>query len=193
MSLFEKFLAEHQALFTKLSCLETELESVASHAAELLKKNRTIFFCGNGGSAGDAQHIAAELVGRFVENRRALRAIALTTDTSALTCIANDFGYEHIFARQLEGLANSGDMVFLITTSGNSENLIFAAKQARAMGVTTVGLLGKGGGKLAVLVDVALIVPDSDTARTQEAHIFLGHTLCAQIEAKLGLGTWQAT
>jgi D-sedoheptulose 7-phosphate isomerase len=192
MSLFKQFLAEHQALFTKLSCLEAELASVASHAAELLKKNGTLFFCGNGGSAGDAQHIAAELVGRFVENRRALRAIALTTDTSALTCISNDFGYEHIFARQLEGLANSGDMVFLITTSGNSENLVLAAKQARAMRVKTVGLLGKGGGKLSALVDVALIVPESDTARTQEAHIFLGHTLCAQIESKLDLGNWSA-
>jgi len=190
MSLFQSFLTEHQALFNRLGALEPGLHAVAQQATEVLQRGGRLFFCGNGGSAADAQHIAAELVGRFVDNRPALKAIALTTDSSALTCIGNDYGYDHIFSRQLEGVSSPGDMVFLITTSGNSKNLLLAAAAAKTLGVRTVGLLGKGGGKLAEVVDASIIVPDTDTARTQEAHIFLGHTLCAMIEANLGFGKW---
>lgn len=190
MTLFRQFLTLHRQLFEQLDALEPKLTEIAAAAAETLGRGGRLFFCGNGGSAADAQHLAAELVGRLVDNRRALKAIALTTDSSALTCIGNDFGYDFVFARQLEGLASPGDMLILITTSGNSRNLVLAANSAKELGVTRVGFLGKGGGEIAALVDHALIVPPCDTARTQEAHIFLGHSLCAQIEANLGLGNW---
>lgn len=190
MSLLNQFLQAHEQLFAKLSSVEPDVIQVAKAATKVLQHGGRLFFCGNGGSAADAQHIAAELVGRFVDDRPALKAIALTTDSSALTCIGNDFGYDVVFARQLEGVASKGDMVFLITTSGNSRNLLCAAEAAKKMGVVTVGLLGKGGGKLAPLVDMKITVPDSDTARTQEAHIFIGHTLCALIESELGYGNW---
>ena len=190
MSLFNDFLQEHARLFNQLSVLELQLIHTAKNAADVLRSGGRLFFCGNGGSAADAQHIAAELVGRFVDDRPALKAIALTTDSSALTCIGNDFGYDYVFSRQLEGVSSPGDMLFLITTSGQSKNLIIAAETAKNLGVSTVGLLGKGGGKLASIVDDAIIVPLSDTARTQEAHIFIGHTLCALIEAELGHGKW---
>jgi D-sedoheptulose 7-phosphate isomerase len=190
MSLYTQFLTLHQALFSQLDSLEPQLNAIAQEAAAVLQRGGRLFFCGNGGSAADAQHLAAELVGRLVDDRRALKAIALTTDTSALTCISNDFGYDHIFARQLEGLSSPGDMVILITTSGNSQNLLLAAEAAKRLDVISVGFLGKGGGKIGAMVDRALVVPNSDTARTQEAHIFLGHALCAQIEANLGLGKW---
>ncbi len=190
MSLFNDFLQEHSRLFNQLSVLEPQLIHTAKNAADVLRSGGRLFFCGNGGSAADAQHIAAELVGRFVDDRPALKAIALTTDSSALTCIGNDFGYDYVFSRQLEGVSSAGDMLFLITTSGQSKNLIIAAETAKNVGVSTVGLLGKGGGKLASIVDDAIIVPMSDTARTQEAHIFIGHTLCALIEAELGHGKW---
>lgn len=190
MSLFNDFLQEHSRLFNQLSVLEPQLTHTAKNAAEVLRSGGRLFFCGNGGSAADAQHIAAELVGRFVDDRPALKAIALTTDSSALTCIGNDFGYDYVFSRQLEGVSSPGDMLFLITTSGHSKNLLIAAETAKKLGVVTVGLLGKGGGKLASIVDDSIIVPMSDTARTQEAHIFIGHTLCALIEAELGYGKW---
>ncbi len=141
-------------------------------AAELcinaLAGGRKILLCGNGGSASDAQHIAAELVGRFVADRRALPAIALTTDTSALTAIANDYGYDAVFRRQLEALAQPGDVLIAISTSGNSNNVNLAAEQARAMGLAVIALAGKGGGDLAELADCALVVPSATTARIQE-------------------------
>jgi D-sedoheptulose 7-phosphate isomerase len=191
MTIFQKSLTDHVELFGRLAPLEPSLARIAGDATRVLQGGGRLFFCGNGGSAADAQHIAAELVGRFVHDRRALKAIALTTDTSALTCIGNDFGFDHVFARQLEGVASAGDMVFLITTSGNSRNLTLAAEAARSLGVRSVGLLGKGGGKLLELVDDAIVVPGDETARIQEAHIFLGHVLCAAIESNLGLGQWQ--
>lgn len=192
MTIFQKSLANHVELFSRLAPLEPGLARIAGEAARVLQRGGRLFFCGNGGSAADAQHIAAELVGRFVDDRRALKAIALTTDTSALTCIGNDFGFDHVFSRQLEGLASEGDMVFLITTSGNSNNLVLAAQAARSLGVRSVGLLGKGGGKLREIVDDAIVVPGDETARIQEAHIFLGHALCALIENELGLGRWHS-
>lgn len=192
MTIFQKSLANHVELFSRLAPLEPGLARIAGEAARVLQRGGRLFFCGNGGSAADAQHIAAELVGRFVDDRRALKAIALTTDTSALTCIGNDFGFDHVFSRQLEGVASAGDMVFLITTSGNSNNLVLAAQAARSLGVRSVGLLGKGGGKLREIVDDAIVVPGDETARIQEAHIFLGHALCALIENELGLGRWHS-
>jgi D-sedoheptulose 7-phosphate isomerase len=190
MSIYIQSLARHQAVFAKLDALEPQLNRIALEATQVLKSGGRLFFCGNGGSAADAQHIAAELVGRFVDDRPALKAIALTTDSSALTCIGNDFGYDNIFSRQLEGVSSPGDMVFLITTSGNSKNLLLAAMAAKQLGLRSVGLLGKGGGQLAPLVDMSIIVPCDITAHIQEAHIFLGHMLCALIELNLGYGHW---
>ncbi len=133
---------------------------------------------GNGGSAGDAQHIAAEFIGRYKKERKPVAAIALTVDSSVLTCVGNDYGYENVFARQVEGLAKKEDVVIAISTSGNSENVIRGVEKAREIGAKTIGLLGKQGGKLKDMVDLAIVVPSSDTARIQEAHITIGHIIC---------------
>jgi len=133
---------------------------------------------GNGGSAGDAQHIAAEFIGRYKKERKPVAAIALTVDSSILTCVSNDYGYENVFARQVEGLAKKEDVVIAISTSGNSENVIRGVEKAREIGAKTIGLLGKQGGKLKDKVDLAIVVPSSDTARIQEAHITIGHIIC---------------
>ncbi|MGD9709988.1 MAG: D-sedoheptulose 7-phosphate isomerase [Halothiobacillaceae bacterium] len=158
------------------------IESMGSMAIEALNNGGRLYLCGNGGSAADAQHIAAELVGRFAHARRGLPAIALTTDTSALTSIGNDFGFDHVFARQVEALARKGDILIGISTSGNSRNVIEAVKVARKLGVTTIGLLGGSGGALKDLVDHVLIVPSHDTPRIQECHILIGHIWCAMID-----------
>ena len=143
--------------------------------------------CGNGGSAADAQHIAAELIGRFVGDRRALPAVALTTDTSALTAIANDYGYDAVFSRQVEGLGRAGDVLLSISTSGNSESVNEASRAATLLGMHTMALTGKGGGALEALVDLALVVPSEVTAHIQECHIVIGHLLCDGIEQGLEL------
>jgi D-sedoheptulose 7-phosphate isomerase len=137
---------------------------------------------GNGGSAGDAQHIASELVGRFSKERRGLPAIALTTDTSILTSVGNDYGYEHIFSRQVEALANTDDLVIGISTSGNSNNVLQALKAAKSLGCQTVALLGKDGGQIKDIVELPLIIPSANTARIQEAHILIGHIICEIID-----------
>jgi len=144
-------------------------------------------FFGNGGSAADAQHLAAELTIRFAANRRALAGIALTTDTSALTACANDFGFEAVFSRQIEALGRAGDVAIGFSTSGNSANVIRALETARKLDMTAAALTGSTGGKLAGLADPILLVPSATTARIQEMHSLLGHILCAEIEARLGL------
>jgi D-sedoheptulose 7-phosphate isomerase len=146
-----------------------------------------IMFCGNGGSAADSQHLAAELTGRLVDDRRPLAGLALSTDSSALTCIGNDYGFDAVFERQVRALGRAGDALVLISTSGQSANLLRAAEAARALGVLTIGLLGRDGGKLLALCDDALVIPSRTTARIQEAHIFIGHHWCAQVEQILGL------
>jgi len=148
-----------------------------------LQRGKRIFLCGNGGSAADAQHIAAELVCRFQDTRKALPAIALTTDTSALTAIGNDFGFKQIYARQIDALGQSGDLLIAISTSGASENVIAAVHQAKQQGLTTLGLLGRDGGEMATLVDHPLIVAAGETARIQECHILIGHIWCAMVDA----------
>ncbi|MCX5706188.1 MAG: SIS domain-containing protein, partial [Candidatus Omnitrophica bacterium] len=137
---------------------------------------------GNGGSASDAQHIAAELVGRFRKERKGLAAISLTTNTSILTSLANDYGYDIVFARQIEALAEKFDLAIGISTSGKAKNVALGIKQAKKMGLKTIGLTGGDGGELAKLVDISLIVPSSVTARIQEAHITIGHIICELIE-----------
>jgi len=161
------------------------LAEVSALLANRLRAGGTLFTCGNGGSAADAQHIAAELSGKFYLHRPGLPALALTTNTSALTAIANDFSYDEVFSRQLEGLARPGDVLFALTTSGGSANCRRAVEWARANGVTTVAFTGKKGGDFAALCDHAFVVASDDTPHIQEAHITLGHALCALAEAAI--------
>ena len=167
--------------------LSEPIKEISKRLSYSLANGRTLFWAGNGGSASDSQHLAAELVGRFSKNRRALRSIALTTDTSVLTCVANDFGYDQIFSRQLEALARPGDVFIGFSTSGNSPNIIKAFEVANKMSVETIGLLGKDGGAAKSIVNLSLVVPSSSTARIQEAHILIGHILCDLIEKELFL------
>jgi len=152
---------------------------------DCLKKNGKVIVFGNGGSAGDSQHIAAELVGRFKKDRSALAAVALTTNTSILTSLANDYGYEVVFSRQIEALGQKNDVAIGISTSGKAKNVAMAIKQAKRMGIKTVALSGGDGGDIAKLADVALMVPSSVTARIQEAHITIAHIICEIIEQEL--------
>jgi D-sedoheptulose 7-phosphate isomerase len=161
------------------------IEAVTARAAECLRNGGTILLAGNGGSAADAQHIAAELVGRFAYDRPGLAAIALTTDTSALTAIANDQGFERIFARQVEALGRRGDLLIAISTSGRSPNIIAAVQAARGRGVITVGLCGQNPGPMGPWCDHVLAIPSSDTPRIQEAQILVGHIICGLLEQQL--------
>lgn len=163
------------------------MQAAADRIARCLSSGHKILLCGNGGSAADSQHLAAEFTGRFVKDRKPLAAVALSTDTSALTSIANDFGFDEVFSRQVTALGRPGDCLLAISTSGNSRNVIRAAEAARAAGIHTIGLLGRDGGKLLALCDVPLVVPSATTARIQEAHIFIGHSLCAMVEEALDL------
>lgn len=167
------------------SPLSAELEAVAELVVAALRARGRLFFCGNGGSAADAQHLAAEYVVRFRRERRPLAALALTTDASVLTAGANDFGFKGVFARQIEALGRRGDVLFLHSTSGESENLLAAAAAARERGLLTVALLAKGGGRLAEKVDHALVVPTEEAARAQELHIAMGHAVCELVDRAL--------
>lgn len=169
---------KEELLHTKIG----EILEIADLITDALKKNGKLILFGNGGSASDSQHIAAELVGRFKKDRTGLAAIALTTNTAALTSIANDYGYDIVFARQIEALAQKNDIVIGISTSGKARNVTCGIRQAKKMGLKTVALTGSDGGELAKLADVSLIVPSSVTARIQEAHITIGHILCELIE-----------
>ena len=157
----------------------------ADALAGSLKAGGVVYFCGNGGSAADAQHLAAELAGRFNIERPAMAGIALTTNTSSITAIANDYGYEFVFSRQLEGLGKKGGVLVAITTSGNSKNILEAVKAARALGMTVIGMTGERGGAFAKLCDIALITPSDQTPRIQEGHIAMGHTMCELVEIAL--------
>ena len=158
------------------------IEAVARRMAEVLRRGGKLLFFGNGGSAADAQHLAAEFVNRFLRDRGALAAIALTTDTSALTSIGNDLGFDQVFSRQVEALGRPGDLVVAISTSGHSPNVLRAVEAARRLGCVTVGFTGGSGGRLAKAVDEAFVVPSAETPRIQETHITLGHALCALVD-----------
>jgi len=175
LSLKQAFFAAHAS----------EVELAASKIAEALAAGKKLLVFGNGGSAADAQHIAGELVNRFLQERRALPAIALTTDGGVLTCIANDSGFEKVFARQIEALGNEGDVCLAISTSGQSTNILAACEQARSQKIKVIGLLGRDGGKVAPSCDIALIVPSDDTQRIQETHNLVGHILCELIESEM--------
>lgn len=161
------------------------IDEVSRYAVALYQRGNKVLLAGNGGSAADAQHIAAELVGRYGFDRPSIPALALTTDSSNVTAIGNDYGYEQIFSRQLEGMGVEGDLFIGISTSGNSANLIKACEVAKAKGIRSVALVGKDGGKMAQISDDAIIVPSNDTPRIQEAHILIGHIFCDIIEQSL--------
>lgn len=175
-------LAEIADNFTKLAALADEIAAAGALWARALRAGGKVLFCGNGGSAADAQHLAAELVGRYIRERPALAGIALTTDTSALTAIANDYGYDAVFARQLRGLGRPGDVLVALSTSGNSPNVLAAIAAAREIGVSVIGLTGADGGRMADLCDLCLRVPHHRTNRIQEMHIAVGHLLCGLAE-----------
>jgi D-sedoheptulose 7-phosphate isomerase len=177
----QESLALKQAILADQALLDT-VTKVGQELAGALQRGGKIFFFGNGGSAADAQHLAAELVGRFEKERRALPAIALTANTSTLTSIGNDYSYEAVFARQLEGLGSRGDVAVGISTSGKSPNVLRALRCARKMGITAVGMTGQCSPDMAELVDYCISVPSKRTARVQEAHILIGHILCEIIE-----------
>jgi len=175
--------AAHMAMYDALGPLFPLISDIGIKMQQCIKNGGKILIMGNGGSAADSQHIAAEIVGRFKKERKGMPAIALTTDTSILTSVGNDYGYDYIFARQIEALCRPEDLVIGITTSGNSTNVVSAMQAAKEIGATTVGLTGGSGGKLTAICDFNLIMPSNVTARIQEAHIFVGHCLCEILES----------
>jgi D-sedoheptulose 7-phosphate isomerase len=178
---FKSHLVTSQTSFDMIS---GTIEESAKLCITCLQNNGKIILFGNGGSAGDAQHISAELVGRYKKERRGLPALALTTDSSALTCIGNDYGYNKVFSRQVEALANENDLVIGISTGGTSENVIKGLEAAKKIGCKTVGFSGRGGGEFSSICDVNIIVPAKDTARIQEMHILIGHIICQLIDSE---------
>lgn len=173
-----------EGLFKQLYLIENIIKEIIS----AFKKNKKVLICGNGGSAADSQHFAAELVGRFKKERKALPAISLTTNTSIITAIGNDYGFENIFSRQIEALGDEGDILIGISTSGNSKNVVKAVKEARKKNIKAIGLLGSGGGLLKDLCDISLVVGSDDTPRVQESHILVIHLICDIIEQRLFAG-----
>ena len=193
-----KNISQHEILSTQLKdhaeliannkeLIISGVQSIAKSAADSLERGGTIFWCGNGGSAADSQHLAADLVCRFISERRALRSISLTTDTSVLTAISNDYDFDNIFSRQLEALGKDGDVLIVISTSGNSININNAISTAKNMGIEAIGLLGKDGGSASNLLLQKIIIPSNSTARIQEIHILIGHLIIDLIEYSLGL------
>jgi D-sedoheptulose 7-phosphate isomerase len=179
---FQQAIDEHIAVIQALSAQQPVLVRIASEMTRALLDGKKVLWCGNGGSAADSQHLAAELMGRFRRERRGLPSIALTTDTSALTAIGNDYGYEKVFQRQVEALCVKGDVVVGISTSGNSKNVCSALEAARKVGAFTAAFTGESGGNMAEIAEAILRIPSHDTARIQEGHILCGHMLCDWIE-----------
>jgi D-sedoheptulose 7-phosphate isomerase len=178
--------ADHAEVMSRVSeAIREVFPAMVDACANAITTGHKLLFFGNGGSAADAQHLATELVVRYLKNRRAIAALALTTDTSALTAIGNDLGFDDVFARQIEALCNAGDVAIGISTSGNSENVIRGLLAAKARGAVTVAFTGGDGGRLCPVADHAIVVPSRTTARIQEAHLLLGHALCGLLEERL--------
>jgi D-sedoheptulose 7-phosphate isomerase len=186
LRLLQRNLHSHRQVFAELEALTHDICAAAMLLTDTLARGGRIFFFGNGGSASDSLHLAAEFTGRLRQERQALAAMALNADAAALTAIANDYGYAEVFARQLSALGRPGDCAVGISTSGHSPNVLRALQMARTLGVSSIGLLGRDGGAAKTLVDRAVVVPHEDSARIQEAHIFIGHTWCGQVENALG-------
>lgn len=184
---FSDAVGEHLAIIRRLVNQKNDFERAAALLSDCLRHGGKVIWCGNGGSAADAQHLAAELVGRFRRPRSALASLALTTDSSVLTAIANDFGFEQVFERQLDALCQPGDVVVGISTSGDSVNVCAALRRAHELDATTIALTGESGGRLALFADVCLRVPSTQSVRIQEAHILLGHMFCEWIDLAVAL------
>ncbi|MFC0283888.1 SIS domain-containing protein [Camelimonas abortus] len=180
-----EYFAETQRLMGLLDALAPEISRAAEAWMTALRNGNKVIFCGNGGSAADAQHLAAELMGRFLFDREPMAALSLTVDTSALTAIGNDYGYDDVFARQLRGVGRAGDVLFGMSTSGNSANVVKAFACAREMGVYAIGLTGASGGRMEAVADLMIRVPHERTNHIQEAHIAIGHLICAIVENTL--------
>ena len=182
--IIEQRLKDHLEVLQKLmaSDLPQKLERAALYVENALAGGHKVLFCGNGGSAADSQHLAAEFVGRFQKERKGLPAIALTVDTSILTAVANDYGYDTVFARQVQALGEPGDILIGISTSGNSKNVLLAIEEAKTRGITCIGMTAEGGGRMADACEMCLAVPAKVTARVQEMHILMGHILCELVD-----------
>jgi D-sedoheptulose 7-phosphate isomerase len=180
---FEASLAETTRTLQALTALRPEIDRAGAMILATLQRNRKLLVCGNGGSAAEAAHFATELVGRYAKTRRSLPAIALSSDGSLVTCIGNDFGYDAVFARQIAGLAQPGDLVVVLTSSGNSGNIIAVLHEAKRLGLESLALLGRGGGKARGLATCELVMPGQSGAAAQEAHLFLIHYFCELIDA----------
>jgi D-sedoheptulose 7-phosphate isomerase len=170
-----------------LEILEKKIYLASEILSKCLINNALVMWCGNGGSASDSMHLSAELIGRSKKTRKPLRSISLAADSPAITCISNDFGYENLFSRQIEGLGNENDILVSLTTSGNSPNIINAIKKAKELNLKTILMSGNSGGKCANITDLELLVPSTSTARIQEMHMLIGHTLCDLVEEQLNL------
>jgi D-sedoheptulose 7-phosphate isomerase len=179
---FDQAISEHIAVVQAMFALRPLLEQIAIKMSDAILSGKKVLWCGNGGSAADSQHLAAELVGRFRRERRGLASIALTTNTSILTAIGNDYSFDHVFRRQVEALCAAGDVVVGLSTSGNSPNVVAALEAARSLDAFTVAFAGESGGRIADVADVTLRIPSKDTARIQEGHILCGHMICDWIE-----------
>lgn len=182
---FQQQLDEAITVLQACTTLAPAIDRITELVADAILSGHTLYTAGNGGSAADAMHLAEELIGRYRHNRRPLPAICLNADVGAMTCIANDFGYDEVFARQLTALGKPGDVLIVFSTSGNSSNIINALSTARARGMVTIALLGKDGGMARNLADHALIVPSQNTARIQEVHTLFLHAICEQVEQRL--------
>lgn len=180
--------AELAAVLAAFAPQGAQVDAAASLIADALLAGRTLFTCGNGGSAADAMHLAEELIGRYRGNRRPLPAVCLNSDVGAITCIANDFGYEVVFSRQLAGLAKPGDILVAFSTSGGSQNILNALSAARLCGVVSIALLGKGGGAAREQADHAIVVPSESSARIQEVHGLILHAICEEVEGRVPAG-----
>lgn len=178
MSIVTERIHDHEMVLEATAAMAPAIEQAGEIIRRALQEGHKILLCGNGGSAADSQHLAAEIVGRFQKERDAFPAIALTVDTSVLTAVANDYGFDTVFRRQVQGLGAAGDVFIGISTSGNSTNVIAAIGEAKRKGMKVIGMTGIGGGKMAQICDVCLAVPSKVTARTQEMHIMIGHILC---------------
>jgi D-sedoheptulose 7-phosphate isomerase len=180
---FDASLAETVRTFQALTAIRPAIDRAGDMILATLKRGSRLLIAGNGGSAAEAAHFSTELVGRYAKTRRALPAISLSADGSLVTCIGNDFGYEHVFARQISGLAKQGDLVVVLTSSGNSPNIVMALTEAKKLGVESIAFLGRGGGKAKGLATCELIIPGDSGAAAQEAHLFLIHHFCVRIDA----------
>ena len=176
---------EHFDLRESIKPLSSEIDVFANKATSVLKDNGTIFWCGNGGSASDSQHLAAELIGRFEKDRPPLKSISLNTDTSVITALSNDYSYDTVYQRQLEVLGDAKDLLVVISTSGNSKNIINVLKEAKKKKIFSIALLGRDGGEAKKISNLSIIVPSHSTARIQEMHILIGHIVCSCVEKSI--------